>query len=84
MFSEFILAFNGPSSVGYVYQCVHVFVLQVQPFAGIIDSVRWTVPRVLFNREAVGPFRSNKRAQDVVAAGKECSFLYKVFPLADI
>jgi len=42
---------------------------QVQPFAGIIDTVRWAVPRVLFNREAVGPFKYNRRSQDVVAAG---------------
>lgn len=46
-----------------------VVFFQVQPFAGIIDTVRWTVPRLLFNREAVGPFRYNRRAQDVVAAG---------------
>ncbi|XP_033752152.1 uncharacterized protein LOC117335966 isoform X1 [Pecten maximus] len=43
--------------------------LGVQPFAGIVDTVRWTVPRVLFNMEAVGPFRNSKRAKDVVAAG---------------
>ncbi|WAR01835.1 SIR3-like protein [Mya arenaria] len=41
----------------------------VQPFAGIIDTVRQNIPRVLFNREAVGPFRFNRRAQDIVAAG---------------
>ncbi|XP_052243513.1 uncharacterized protein LOC127853233 isoform X2 [Dreissena polymorpha] len=43
--------------------------LEVQPFAGIIDTVRQSVPRILFNREAVGPFRYNGRPQDVVAAG---------------
>ncbi|XP_069132393.1 uncharacterized protein [Argopecten irradians] len=43
--------------------------LGVQPFAGIVDTVRWTVPRVLFNMEAVGPFRNCKRAKDVVAEG---------------
>ncbi|XP_052800890.1 uncharacterized protein LOC128231753 isoform X2 [Mya arenaria] len=43
--------------------------LEVQPFAGIIDTVRQNIPRVLFNREAVGPFRFNRRAQDIVAAG---------------
>ncbi|BFZ04260.1 hypothetical protein BsWGS_07299 [Bradybaena similaris] len=43
--------------------------LEVQPFAGIIDTVRWTVPRVLFNRDAVGPFRHGKRAKDFVSPG---------------
>lgn len=43
--------------------------LEVQPFAGIIDTVRYNVPRVLFNREAVGPFRFNRRTQDVVVTG---------------
>uniref|UniRef100_A0A2C9M6S3 Deacetylase sirtuin-type domain-containing protein n=1 Tax=Biomphalaria glabrata TaxID=6526 RepID=A0A2C9M6S3_BIOGL len=43
--------------------------LEVQPFAGIIDTVRWTVPRVLFNRNAVGPFKHGKRAKDFVAEG---------------
>lgn len=43
--------------------------LEVQPFAGIIDTVRFNVPRVLFNREAVGPFKYQKRAQDIVAIG---------------
>ncbi|KAK3580923.1 hypothetical protein CHS0354_008213 [Potamilus streckersoni] len=43
--------------------------LEVQPFAGIIDNVRYNVPRVLFNMTAVGPFRYSKRSQDVVAEG---------------
>ncbi|XP_076450950.1 uncharacterized protein LOC143286903 [Babylonia areolata] len=43
--------------------------LEVQPFAGIIDTVRFTVPRLLFNRMAVGPFRRQKRPKDLVAAG---------------
>ena len=42
---------------------------KVQPFAGIIDTVKYGVPRVLFNWNAVGPFRSGKRNQDVVATG---------------
>ena len=42
---------------------------QVQPFAGIIDTVRYDVPRVLFNRDAVGPFRYSRRIHDVVAPG---------------
>ncbi|XP_048241850.1 NAD-dependent deacetylase sir2A-like isoform X2 [Haliotis rufescens] len=43
--------------------------LEVQPFAGIIDNVRWNIPRILFNRNAVGPFRHNKRSKDIVAEG---------------
>ncbi|XP_053385291.1 uncharacterized protein LOC128550372 isoform X2 [Mercenaria mercenaria] len=43
--------------------------LEVQPFAGIIDTVRFNVPRILFNREAVGPFKYQKRTQDVVVTG---------------
>ena len=46
------------------------FLFQVQPFAGIIDTVRFTVPRILFNRMAVGPFRRQKRPKDFVAAGQ--------------
>ena len=30
--------------------------LQVQPFASLVNQVRSDVPRVLINREAVGPF----------------------------
>lgn len=42
----------------------------MQPFAGIIDTVKYGVPRVLFNWNAVGPFKNGKRSQDVVASGK--------------
>uniref|UniRef100_K1R053 NAD-dependent deacetylase sirtuin-3, mitochondrial n=1 Tax=Magallana gigas TaxID=29159 RepID=K1R053_MAGGI len=43
--------------------------LEVQPFAGIIDSVKWGVPRVLFNMHAVGPFKYQRRAQDFISPG---------------
>lgn len=43
--------------------------LEVQPFAGIIDTVRFNVPRVLFNRDAVGPFRYSRRANDFISPG---------------
>ncbi|KAL4225349.1 NAD-dependent protein deacetylase sirtuin-2 [Mactra antiquata] len=43
--------------------------LEVQPFAGIIDTVHANVPRVLFNRDAVGPFRYSRRTQDLVSKG---------------
>ncbi|XP_064601774.1 NAD-dependent protein deacetylase sirtuin-3-like [Liolophura sinensis] len=43
--------------------------LEVQPFAGIIDLIRYNVPRILFNMEPVGPFRHRKRAHDFVNTG---------------
>ena len=42
---------------------------QVQPFAGIIDTVRFQIPRVLFNRDVVGPFRYSRRTNDLVSTG---------------
>ena len=47
-----------------------MFYRQVEPFAGIVDSVRLYVPRVLFNREAVGPFETKRRMNDIVVGGK--------------
>jgi len=35
--------------------------LQVQPFAGMINKVPSSTPRILVNREAVGPFTSLRR-----------------------
>ncbi|XP_033112291.1 NAD-dependent protein deacetylase sirtuin-3-like [Anneissia japonica] len=43
--------------------------LQVQPFAGIVDSVRSNIPRLLINREVVEPFASKKRFNDVSNEG---------------
>lgn len=31
-------------------------VLQIEPFASLVNTVRSTVPRLLLNRHAVGPF----------------------------
>ena len=42
---------------------------QVEPFAGIVDSCRIYIPRLLFNREAVGPFKSKPRMNDVTVKG---------------
>ena len=43
---------------------------KVEPFAGIVDSVRYDVPRVLFNLVPVGPFKhKKKRLNDVTVAG---------------
>ena len=47
------------------------FTFKVQPFAGIIDTVRWTVPRLLFNRNSVGPFKHGKRAKDFMSEGTQ-------------
>lgn len=45
--------------------------LQVQPFADIVDSVRLNVPRLLFNRDLVGPFHQRlKRRTDVASTGE--------------
>ena len=41
----------------------------MEPFAGIVDSVRRAVPRVLFNFNAVGPFKRKRRVNDLVVAG---------------
>jgi hypothetical protein len=58
---------------GYVvvtqHVCTRVCGVQVQPFSGIIDSVTVTTPRVLFNRDRVGPFRHNSRKNDIAALG---------------
>ncbi|XP_074660902.1 NAD-dependent protein deacetylase sirtuin-3-like [Tubulanus polymorphus] len=43
--------------------------LEVEPFAGIVDSTRYHVPRVLLNMKAVGPFRRRKRFNDLVHEG---------------
>ena len=44
---------------------------QVEPFAGIVDSCRIYIPRILFNREAVGPFKSKPRMNDVAVKGAQ-------------
>lgn len=47
------------------------FDLQVQPFAGIVSEVSQSTPRLLINREVVGPFSSpwKGRRNDVVLKG---------------
>ncbi|KAK3103077.1 hypothetical protein FSP39_016292 [Pinctada imbricata] len=51
--------------------------LEVQPFAGIVDTVKWDVPRILFNMHPVGPFRYHRRAQDFVSPGDLISSVQK-------
>lgn len=55
--------------------------MKVQPFAGIIDSVKWGVPRVLFNMHAVGPFKYQRRAQDFISPGNSVSLEIRVILL---
>ncbi|KRY79493.1 NAD-dependent protein deacetylase sirtuin-3, mitochondrial, partial [Trichinella pseudospiralis] len=43
--------------------------LEVYPFAGIIDLVRHTVPRLLINKIAVGQFSDNPRQNDYIYEG---------------
>lgn len=45
--------------------------LEVYPFAGIVNSARGYIPRVLINREAVGPFArpSSGRFNDLAVTG---------------
>ena len=39
--------------------------LQVEPFAGLVGSVRVNTPRVLLNRDRVGPFKKKLRSSDM-------------------
>lgn len=43
--------------------------LMVHPFASLVDMVEKTTPRVLFNREPVGPFGAVGLGRNVVALG---------------
>lgn len=44
--------------------------LEVYPFAGLVDEVSRSTPRILINRDIVGPFvRRKKRPNDVVVKG---------------
>ena len=44
--------------------------LEVYPFAGLVEEVRKSAPRILINREVVGPFvKRRKRPNDVVVKG---------------
>ena len=38
--------------------------IQVEPFASLVSLVRTGVPRLLLNRELVGPFKSRRRKQE--------------------
>ncbi|XP_018548213.1 NAD-dependent protein deacetylase sirtuin-3, mitochondrial [Lates calcarifer] len=43
--------------------------LEVEPFASLAGAVRSSVPRLLINRDPVGPFAWGRRPQDIVQLG---------------
>ncbi|XP_068168726.1 NAD-dependent protein deacetylase sirtuin-3, mitochondrial [Antennarius striatus] len=43
--------------------------LEVEPFASLAGAVRSSVPRLLINRDLVGPFAGRRRPRDVVQLG---------------
>lgn len=49
--------------------CCGLFSLQVEPFASLAGAVRSSVPRLLINRDPVGPFAWRRRPHDVVQLG---------------
>ncbi|XP_075715981.1 NAD-dependent protein deacetylase sirtuin-3-like [Rhinoderma darwinii] len=52
--------------------------LEIEPFANIVNAVRQNVPRLLINRDLVGPFRENPlRSTDVVELGELCDVIRK-------
>lgn len=57
---------NSPSSK---WICCVLCGLQVEPFASLTGAVRSSVPRLLINRDLVGPFAWTRRPQDVVQLG---------------
>lgn len=63
------------------FKTMFILFMKVQPFAGIIDSVKWGVPRVLFNMHAVGPFKYQRRAQDFISPGNSVSLEIRVISL---
>lgn len=44
-------------------------IFQVEPFASLSEAVRSSVPRLLINRDLVGPFAWRPRGTDVVQLG---------------
>lgn len=48
----------------------HIWVIfQVEPFASLSEAVQKSVPRLLINRDLVGPFALSPRRKDVVQLG---------------
>ncbi|XP_065611468.1 NAD-dependent protein deacetylase sirtuin-3, mitochondrial isoform X1 [Cyrtonyx montezumae] len=57
--------------------------LEVEPFASLAGAVRNSVPRVLINRDLVGPFTWQQRYNDVVQLGDVVAGVKKVVELLD-
>ncbi|KAG8579681.1 hypothetical protein GDO81_011003 [Engystomops pustulosus] len=52
--------------------------LEIEPFANIVNAVRPNVPRLLINRDLVGPFENNPlKSTDVVELGELCEVIRK-------
>jgi NAD-dependent deacetylase sirtuin 3 len=56
--------------------------LEVEPFASLVNAVHYNVPRVLFNRDRVGPF-SGRRARpwDIACLGDLTESVQKLVDL---
>ncbi|XP_010076117.1 PREDICTED: NAD-dependent protein deacetylase sirtuin-3, mitochondrial [Pterocles gutturalis] len=57
--------------------------LEVEPFASLAGAVRSSVPRVLINRDLVGPFAWRQRHNDVAQLGDVVSGVEKLVELLD-
>ncbi|XP_074005263.1 NAD-dependent protein deacetylase sirtuin-3, mitochondrial [Numenius arquata] len=57
--------------------------LEVEPFASLAGAVRSSVPRVLINRDLVGPFAWQRRHNDVAQLGDVVSGVEKLVELLD-
>lgn len=52
------------------HPALHIWVIfQVEPFASLSEAVQKSVPRLLINRDLVGPFALSPRRKDVVQLG---------------
>lgn len=62
-----------------------MFIPQVQPFAGIVSEVSRSTPRLLINREVVGPFASpwGGRRNDIVLKGDVITGVKRLVKLLD-
>ncbi|XP_065831244.1 NAD-dependent protein deacetylase sirtuin-3, mitochondrial-like isoform X2 [Oscarella lobularis] len=57
--------------------------LEVEPFSGLVNDVRFSTPRVLFNRDVVEPFTKRmRRPTDVVCPGDITESVKKLIELA--
>lgn len=64
-----------------VIRCLFVclFVFKVHPFAGIVDYVNEKTPRLLINKEVVGPFFVDPRENDNIYKGRQVLLYLKVY-----